>query len=376
MKTEQKPKSITNSKTNNNKSMFSNTNIGKMFDTAEHFQPYHMFYEVNTEIPQRTSFSGADNDKLYQVLILKYKVNKKDIITKRQYCNEKKQLLLSAFLIPINKDFWVFYGDSIGEGRATNILYSSLVKECDLTELQNIIIDHKLERSTLGKIHLLQKFDYGYDLKAYDVSESNCDIHSHYNDDFAEFDSKITEQLNIENSKGLVLLHGKPGTGKTSYIRYLTKKVNKKLIFLSPEVSQQISSPEFISILSEYPNSIIVIEDAENVIKTRKSGGSSAISNLLNLTDGLLADCLKIQLICSFNTDVSAIDKALLRKGRLIAMYEFNELKQNKATELSIVLGKPFPITGDTILADIFNQEQVCMKEESNLKIGFNLAKV
>jgi hypothetical protein len=143
------------------------------------------------------------------------------------------------------------------------------------------------------------------------------------------------------------------------------------MIFLSPEVSQQISSPEFISTLSEYPNSIIIIEDAENVIKTRKSGGSSAISNLLNLTDGLLADCLKIQLICSFNTDVSQIDKALLRKGRLIAMYEFNELKQQKANSLALSLGKEIIINSDATLADIFNLEETGVQQEVSAKIGY-----
>ena len=356
------------------KSIFSEKELNKMFKASEHFQPYQMFYEINGEIAQRVSFYGADNDKLFHALILKHKVDKKNIITKRNFCNERKRLEFSSYLIPITKDLWLFYGDSENEGRSTNILYSSSVKENDLMELQNIILTNKQVNCTLGKIHLLQKFDYGYDLKAYEVSESKCNVESHYNDDFEEFNSKIITHLNFENGKGLVLLHGKPGTGKTSYIRYLTKKVNKKLIFLSPEVSQQISSPEFISTLSEYPNSIIVIEDAENVIKTRRSGGSSAISNLLNLTDGLLADCLKIQLICSFNTDVSQIDKALLRKGRLIAMYEFNELKQNKAADLALSLGKHYPINCDTILADIFNQEDNGVRAESNAKIGFGLA--
>ena len=84
-----------------------------------------------------------------------------------------------------------------------------------------------------------------------------------------------------------------------------------------------------------------------------------------------MADCLKIQLICSFNTDVSQIDKALLRKGRLIAMYEFNELKQNKANDLAIALGKEKLIQSDSTLADIFNQEETDVKFQPYSKIGF-----
>ena len=84
-----------------------------------------------------------------------------------------------------------------------------------------------------------------------------------------------------------------------------------------------------------------------------------------------MADCLKIQLICSFNTDVSQIDKALLRKGRLIAMYEFKELKQQKANSLSLSLGKELVLNTDATLADIFNIEEEGVMQESFAKIGY-----
>jgi hypothetical protein len=76
-------------------------------------------------------------------------------------------------------------------------------------------------------------------------------------------------------------------------------------------------------------------------------------------------------LICSFNTDVSQIDKALLRKGRLIAMYEFNELKQQKANSLALSLGKEIIINSDATLADIFNLEETGVQQEVSAKIGY-----
>lgn len=367
------PINMNKASVNQSRSIFTKTEHDKMFRASKHFQPFQMFYDINREICKRTIFHDIDTEVLYLALLSKYKVNTSDVISTKQYSFKKSIFFHHTFLIPISKSLWVFYGPYDNDPGGISILYSSNTKQEELTELENEIMSHRNKSTSSGKIYLIHKFDHGFDLKSYEVSEACCNIKSHYNDDFEEFDSKIVKRLNTENDKGLVLLHGKPGTGKTSYIRHLTKNINKRMIFLSPEVSQYISSPEFITILSEYPNSIIIIEDAENVIKTRKSGGSSAISNLLNLTDGLLADCLKIQLICSFNTDVSAIDKALLRKGRLIAMYEFNELKENKAKELALSLGKPNPIKSDTILADIFNQEEVCFKEDVSPKIGFNL---
>ncbi len=353
------------------KSIFSELDLTTMFNSNRVIQPYKMYYDVNKVICNRIIFYHADHEKLFHTLIEKYKIQEKNVISTQRFNKKTGQFCYSSFLIPLSADLWVFHGPGEQEQDGTIILYSAETPKEKVTMLQDDVKSFEEERNSKGKIYLIHKFDYGFDLKSYDVAETECDIKRNYNDDFEEIDNRIVNRLNKVNDKGLVLLHGKPGTGKTSYIRYLTKKVKKRMIFLSPEVSQYISSPEFITILSQYPNSIIIIEDAENVIKTRKSGGSSAISNLLNLTDGLLADCLKIQLICSFNTDVSQIDKALLRKGRLIAMYEFNELKQQKANSLALSLGKEVYITKDATLADIFNVEEVGTKEESYAKIGY-----
>ena len=58
-------------------------------------------------------------------------------------------------------------------------------------------------------------------------------------------------------------------------------------------------------------------EDAEKVIGDRQNSGSSVgVSNLLNLSDGILGDILNIHVIATFNMDKERIDSALLRKGR------------------------------------------------------------
>jgi hypothetical protein len=133
-----------------------------------------------------------------------------------------------------------------------------------------------------------------------------------------------------------------------------------------------ITNPDLIPILIKNPNSIFVIEDAENIIMDREKNGHSPVSALLNISDGLLADCLNIQVICSFNTDISKVDSALLRKGRLIAKYEFKELEVQKAQSLSIKLGFDTTVNCPMTLTAIYNQEEKDFQQtKRKVSIGF-----
>jgi hypothetical protein len=117
-------------------------------------------------------------------------------------------------------------------------------------------------------------------------------------------------------------------------------------------------NPSLVELLIANPNTVLIIEDAENVIKDRKYNSSSSVSNLLNISDGLLADFLNVQLICTFNSPLTAVDSALTRKGRLIAKYEFGKLGIEKAQKLSDHLGLKQSITHPMTVAEIANPHE------------------
>lgn len=251
------------------------------------------------------------------------------------------------------------------------VLYGKNAAPKLLEPLKQLLEQNLLPEKVERKIYLLCKGYRGFDLNAFDINSQPISIDQNYNDSFSPIDTLIRKKLSEPNSKGIVLLHGKPGTGKTTYIRYLIRSVNKRLIYIPPNLTEELSSPAFLPLLAENPNSVLIIEDAENIIQQRSGGGNAAVSNLLNLADGLLSDCLNIQLLCTFNTELHNVDNALLRKGRLIASYHFDALEKEKAQALSNRLGFQSTIHRAMTLAEIYNQEDQSFTVPRSSKIGY-----
>ena len=225
-----------------------------------------------------------------------------------------------------------------------------------------------------SKVSILLKRQIGLEIKTHSIKPYRIDFETMYNDDFFEIHSRVKNALTNDN-KGVVLFHGIAGSGKTNYIKWLTSQIpNKKFIFVPTTMIGSLTDPAFISLLIGNKNSVLVLEDCENYIAERTAFNSNTdvVSSILNIADGMLSDVLECQLICTFNSDISKIDSALLRKGRLIAEYKFKELtveKCNKylqSTDRNFVVDKPYS------LAELTNIDIKELKEQNKqTKIGF-----
>ena len=224
-----------------------------------------------------------------------------------------------------------------------------------------------------NKIYIVYKNQHGFDKIGFDVKKINVDLNENYNDEFEEISEKIIEGLNSKDKTNLVILQGEAGTGKTTFVRYLTSKLKKNIIFISPDMADSITDPAFIPFLMKNNDSILIIEDAEPALEKRNAGGrSSAVSNVLNLTDGLLSDCLKISIVATFNTNTKNIDEALLRKGRLLMNYKFEKLSIEKSKALLTKLGHDVDVKETMTLADIcYYGTDNNTKKITDKKIGF-----
>lgn len=285
--------------------------------------------------------------------------------------NGSKHAVLDDIYYLVFDDLLIYFDTNSSEAK---FLFSS-TDELKVQSMVDGIRKFTQKRSRrIPRIHLLIYRAGEIRTKSLEITKPKLSIEENYNDDFKEVHETIFRRLSRSNDKGMILLHGKPGTGKTSYIRYLVASLKKDVIFLPPNMATALTNPDLLSILMDNTNSVLVIEDAENIIIDREKNGGSPVSALLNISDGLLSDCLNIQIICSFNTDLSKVDPALIRKGRLIAKYEFGELDIRKAQKLSDKLGFNRVIDSPMTLASIYNQNDTIFRPDRKAKpIGFRM---
>jgi hypothetical protein len=242
-----------------------------------------------------------------------------------------------------------------------------------IEDLHKSLLKVRISSTEKSSVYMVVQEDGALDLRSFDINVPEIDIKMNYGDEWFEKHNHLIEALTVKPKKGIALLHGLPGTGKSMYIRYLISLLseNRTMIYLPNQMIDSITDPSFIPLISDYQNSILIIEDADEAIKSRKTGGHT-VDKLLNLADGILSDFLGTQIICTFNSDITTIDEALLRKGRLILKHKFEKLPRDQAQRLSDHLGFETSIPNAMTLAEIYNQEdKFGGQTDAPAKIGF-----
>lgn len=344
--------------------------------TAGIFEHYYLesksfyLYRFKT-VPCTTYADAIDITKAFGYIQDNYGNSILDVYQSSYYNRQEDKQEFSKTLFVLNNKVMVeLSGDYV------KILFAN--NKYDFADrLLKIVSTYKLpEKQADFEINIITLSREGLELKQLDIKPTALDINLYYNDDFKEVDEIIRNRLNQQNDKGIILLHGLPGTGKTTYLRHLIGGLKKKVLFVSPSVAGNLMNPEFIDLLIDNPNAVLVIEDAENIMMDRKYNSDSSVSNLLNLSDGLLSDCLSVQIICTFNSSLSMIDAALMRKGRLIARYEFGKLEKAKAQQLSQQLGFKTVVGQAMTIAEIANQDDKAYETKKTEVVGFRRQEV
>ena len=222
-----------------------------------------------------------------------------------------------------------------------------------------------------GGFHIINADRYSSKIQSHEVLLTPQSLLSdeqfslHYPQGTSIWHSEFVEKL-LCKAKGLSIFEGPPGTGKTSYLRHLIWILNKshRFYFIPTTAMGVLCNSDFVDFwvkelqANKTKRFVVILEDSEKVLMTRESDNREEVSVLLNISDGMLGDFLRLQVICTINCNATQLDHALLRPGRLICHRKFERLNREQAARLAVHLGKSLPQKEDYSLAEVFSGEE------------------
>lgn len=197
----------------------------------------------------------------------------------------------------------------------------------------------------------------------------------------------LTEQY-LASRDNILLLYGKPGVGKTQFLRYVMKQgAFENIVYVKD--TEVINSGDFWSNMTNMDADLIIFDDMDDALCPRKKGdrNNTFMSNVLSFTDGIFEK--KTKIIITTNKPIKEIDAAAIRPGRCFDFLTLNPLTYDEAREIWVnvlsgdegqfvtLYGGSSEITQASLMSD-YERMQLSFVERTYIKKGdvnYNLEK-
>jgi hypothetical protein len=169
------------------------------------------------------------------------------------------------------------------------------------------------------------------------------EIRDNYSADVTRAMDRLMTLPAAEVTGRLLLLHGPPGTGKTTALRSLAREwagwcqfdcvLDPEVLFGNPGYLMEVAVGTDGGDEEKRRWRLLILEDCDELIRgeAKKSTGQG-LSRLLNLTDGMLGQGRDVLVAITTNEDLTHLHPAVVRPGRCLAQIEVGPLSQAEAT--------------------------------------------
>lgn len=166
----------------------------------------------------------------------------------------------------------------------------------------------------------------------------------------------------------LILWHGPAGTGKTHALRALLREWQDwcDAAFITDAERFIGGSPRYLFEVLNFRggrtareankrSKLVILEDAgELMTMEARTTTGQGLSRLLNLTDGLMGQGLRVMVLITTNEPLSSMHPAVIRPGRCLCELEFGALSTNAANRWLRERGSEVVLEQPTPLAELY----------------------
>ncbi|GIF69693.1 hypothetical protein Ais01nite_77280 [Asanoa ishikariensis] len=231
---------------------------------------------------------------------------------------------------------WRTGGASITVTAVTEELAESVLAECTAGAIEPATVNNR--EVEIGFWHQSQM---GPTRTARNVA---CDewptIRDNYETTAGEAIDRLAEVTPETVNGRLLIMHGSPGTGKTTALRALARAWRDWCqvdVVIDPQ--QLFTDPGYLAkVASGGPTDsrrwrLLLLEDSDDLIRADGlTTNTQQLSRLLNLTDGLLGQGGNVIVAVTTNEKIGRLHPAVLRPGRCMAQIEVGPLPYEQAT--------------------------------------------